>query len=131
MPKTKQKNERSYIMYLHSNGKDNIDVPMESSRPNYEFKFAQAIVDIICNVLRVTSRDRRIIEALLLEKIEPLLAKRGGLLEQYLHTQLDILADTLKEKFELSDDVSINYDYTTHAKFNDIIKAIKEKYKTC
>lgn len=118
-------------MYLHSNGKDNIDIPMESSRPNYEFKFAQAIVDIICRALRVSSSDRRIVEALLLGVIERSVIRRGELLEQYLHTQLDILANTLKERFDISDDVDVNYNYATHAKFDDIIKAIQKKYKAC
>jgi len=118
-------------MYLHSNGKDNIEIPdkTELLNPNYEYKFALAVVNIVCNALRITSRDERIVEALLLEKIESSFTKRGELLEQYLHTQLDILANTLKREFGLNNDIGVNYDHATHAKFNDIIKAIQEKYK--
>jgi len=120
-------------MYLHLNGKDNKennDVSMESLALNYESKFAQAIVAVVCRALRISSRDRRIVEALLLEVIEQKVTWRGELLEQYLHTQLDILANTIKDKFNLDDNVKVNYEYITRAKFKDIIKAIKEKYNT-
>jgi len=115
------------MYYLHSNGKsDGALIGCENMQNRFEDDFASAIVGIVCDALRVGSRDRRIVESLIMNAIEPHCKHRDKLLEQYLHTQLDILAKKIKRKFGLDEGIQVNYSHATHAKFNDLLDAISE-----
>lgn len=89
-------------------------------------KFLNILAELLCEGLRINWKDKEMFKSLLITILESDLTDRDGLLEQYLHTQLDIIAEQFKKEFNI--DSKVNYDYTIHAKFNDIIKAIKEKF---
>jgi hypothetical protein len=103
---------------------------MEVNRIDHEKQFARLVAAEIAGSLQVNYGDRDIVVKLLTTTLEKQLCKSGGLLEQYLHTQLDIIAETINHKFDISDyGVGVNYGYATHAKLNDILETVKVKYK--
>ena len=103
---------------------------MEVGRVDHEKHFARLVAAKIAASLQVNYGDRDIVVKLLTTTLEKQLCKSGGLLEQYLHTQLDIIAETINRKFDVSEHgVGVNYGYATHAKLNDILETIKVKYK--
>jgi len=93
----------------------------------YEKNFLKIVIEELLEILQISYTERRIVSALLSTALENKISHRNGLLEQYLHAQLDILANTFKSKFDLDKSIKVNYNYATHAKFEDIITAIKEK----
>jgi len=114
---------------LHNNGKQSESMAsMEISPINDDKFFARLVAAEVAANLQINFGDRDIVVKLLTSALEKQLCQHGGLLEQYLHTQLDILVKTIKFKFDIADDVGVNYGYATHAKFNDILDIIKEKY---
>ncbi len=92
-----------------------------------------SIVEIMTNILNINYNDRRIFKALLKYSINDVLTRKKyknvseGLLNQYLHHELRIILNTFKREFKLDDSIDINEDHATHAKFNDVIKTIKQK----
>jgi len=96
---------------------------------NYEEKFLEALCELIVAVLRVNYSDRSMVKKLIYTSLwDEVAGGRSPLLEQYLHSQLDILIKTLKKAFDLDDAVQLNYNYATHAKFFTLIEALKEKF---
>lgn len=114
---------------LHKGAKDAFLISEELT-DDYEVKFAKIVARIVADILDVNYNDRRIVEGLVFVAIKKHFVAKGMLLEQYLHTQLDRIAQTIRSEFGISDDVSVNYSHATHAKFSDLIKAIKEKCKS-
>jgi len=53
--------------------------------------------------------------------------RKGCMLECYLEHQLEILATELRKRFKLPNTVKVNHNHAMHAKFVDIVKAVKEK----
>lgn len=92
----------------------------ESSGINYEKRFLNALCEIIVDNLRITWTDKRIVEALLNSSIEDEVSK---LLEQYLHSQLEIISREINNEFRIEEKPC--YNYATHAKLNKHIDAIK------
>ena len=114
---------------LHNNGQEQQSESMEVNPIDHEKRFARLVAAEIAASLQVNYGDRDIVVKLLTTTLEKQLCKRGGLLEQYLHTQLDIIAQTVKNRFDLDNDLGVNYNYATHAKLMDIVEAIEKKYK--
>ena len=95
---------------------------------DHEKEFIRIVSDHVMDVLNVNWNDRRIAGALLQSSLNKILFDgRDGLLEQYLHTQLDIIAKTIRDKFDLDDSVKVNYNHATHAKLKDLLEASKDK----
>jgi len=100
----------------------------ELPAPNYEKRICRLLAADLAADLQTPFASRDVVVNLLTTCLERRLCKRDGMLEGYLHSQLDILAKTLKHEFSISE-LDVNYQYATHAKFNDIICAIKAKHK--
>jgi transcriptional regulatory protein LevR len=98
----------------------------EIKRDDTEEKVVKLIVDIVCKNLNITWNDRRVVNALLENVIGAHLIGRQKLLEQYLHTQLDIIVEKYVKKYDLSKEIKVNYSHTTHAKLDDLMDAIRE-----
>ena len=116
---------------LHNSDKELKERSMsaEVGRTDHEKHFARLVAAEIAGNLQVNYGDRDIVVKLLATALEKQLCKSGGLLEQYLHTQLDIIAESVKHKFDIAyDETGVNYGYATHAKPNDILDIIKKKY---
>jgi len=114
---------------LYNNRQEQQSESMEVNPVNHEKRFARLVAAEIAANLQVGYPDRDIVVKLLSTALEKQLCKRDGLLEQYLHTQLDIIARAVKNRFDISDDeVGVNYNYATHAKLNDILDIIYKKY---
>lgn len=103
-------------------------ISCESAAPDYEKKFCRLLAADIAADLQTSYASRDIVVNLLTTCLERRLCKRDGMLEGYLHSQLDTLAKTLKHEFSIGDH-NVNYQYATHAKFSDIVSAIKAKHK--
>jgi hypothetical protein len=102
---------------------------IETNPVNVEERFARIVAAEVAGALKVNYGDRDIVVKLLTTDLERLFDRNsGGLLEQYLHTQLDRIADTFKRRFDLDEKIKPNYNYATHAKFENIIEAIKDKF---
>ena len=136
---------------LHDCGK-NQGCLLESCDPRIEAdnRFCRILVEHIVDFLDVNWGDRSIVQKLLYTHLVQILIQgREGLLEQFLHTQLDIIADTFNQTFDLQDmtqeerekinkdyqdtikkdgKIGVNYSHATHAKLNSIIEAIKIKH---
>jgi len=113
------------LLYNHEIGENDGEDRCEISAKNYEKKFIKEICQMIANSLQINWSDRRIVESLLYTSLGRI-SDRDGLLEQYLHSQLDEILERFKKEFELSDDVKTDYSHATHAKFKSLITAIKE-----
>lgn len=99
-------------------------VAVEMNAVNHEKQFARLVAAEIARNLQVDYSNRDIVVKLLTSHLEKYLCKRDGLLEQYLHTQLDILARKIRRHFNIEDSVEVNYNHGIHAKFNDILDDI-------
>jgi hypothetical protein len=114
---------------LHNNGQQSESMTsMEVNPIGHDKFFARLVAAEVAANLQINFGDRDIVAKLLTSALEKQLCRHGGLLEQYLHTQLDIIAETIKFKFDINDEVGVNYGYATHAKLNAILDIIKEKY---
>ena len=102
------------------------DSSCEIGSSDDEGKFAIIIARHIVSALKIDYASQDIVYRLLSKSLEDVLKKRDGLLEQYLHTQLDRIADTIRARYSVDDDVKVNYNYAAHAKLNDLIKAAIE-----
>ena len=117
-------------MIYNTNKDMDCPIEMEAPRKRYEEAFVYEVCKEVVSALNIQWKDREIVKELLFAILHNKLCKRDGLLEQYLHSQLDIIKKTILNNFKLSKDIETNYNYATHAKFNDIIKAIKEPKET-
>lgn len=97
----------------------------EMSPTDHEKHFARLVAADIAGNLQVNYGDRDVVVKLLTSALEKLLCNRNGLLEQYLHTQLDVIANTIRTQFLIPDDVSVDYGYATHAKLNNILRHVE------
>ena len=109
------------------NGLNNL---CESRSYDIDKKFVDEICDIFCEVLEVNYNEKRIVKSLLKTTISNKIDnnyKNEGLLQQYEEYILDKSSERIIDELNLGD-VKINHSNCTHAKFNDIIKRIKELY---
>ncbi len=104
-------------------------VNCEIAAADYGKKFCRLIAADIAADLQTSYVNRDVVTNLLTTCLLKRLYGHGGMLEEYLHSQLDILAKTLRYKFEIDDDVKVNYKYATHAKFNDLLDIIIENQR--
>lgn len=98
----------------------------EIGRNDKEKQFTSLVVDSLMDTLQINWNDRRIVSALLNTALTKVFtgSRRDGLLEQYLHTQLDIIAESKKREYELNNDIDVDYGHATHAKLNGIFNAL-------
>jgi hypothetical protein len=101
----------------------------ESKAPDFEEKFLTLLCDRLCELFKISWEQRPLVRNLLYAVLKDDICSRGGLLEQYLHSQLDKVLNSFVTKFELDKSLKLNYTYASHAKFNSVIDAIKDKQK--
>ena len=103
----------------------------ETSRNNYEEKFINLISNTICDYLNVGyGYPKNIVSKLLTSILKKKFNNgRDNIFEQYLHSQLDLMLPQFITELDLPENTKINYMYASHAKFNDVIEAIKFKDK--
>lgn len=94
---------------------------------DYDENFLSIICDYIVEILRINWKDRETVKNLFYSALENKVCSRDGLLEQFLNSQLDIIAESIKRNFELDKDLKVDYGHATHAKFSTILEVIKEK----
>jgi hypothetical protein len=93
-----------------------------------EHKFCDTLAKYLAETL--VPENTGIVTRLLSDKLVQLLCYKEGLLEQYLHSQLEEIAEEFRRDFKLSNDESqVDYKHATHAKLYTIIHAILSKYK--
>jgi len=98
----------------------------EISAEDYGSKFLNVVADSIVEKLNIAWNDRRICTELLKSCLKKELLSSKGLLEQYLHSQLDILAKSVRYCIGVDQNIKVNYSYATHAKFDSILKSFKD-----
>lgn len=134
---------------LHSTNKgESLGNTCESNRADYEQEFTRLLSKFIAEALDINWIDRQIFEKLIYTKLKEFICNRDALLEQYLHTQLDTIAQVFNNEFELQNmtdeeknkmpkdykdtitdkGIGVNYSHATHAKLYSVIEAIKIKH---
>jgi len=117
-------------------------------------KFCKELTEEICSALNIGWGERDIVGRLLYTKLTSLMGYNGGLLTQFLHTQLDDMAQSFITRLKLDEltkeeiakmkesytnktaldvlenegKLTVDYEHASHAKFSTIIEAIKAKY---
>jgi hypothetical protein len=96
---------------------------------NIEDKFVDEVCNQITEILGISYQDRKIFKAVLKKAIGKdidSVNNYDGLLQQHGAYVLDKSSKRLIDELELGD-VRVNHEYAAHAKFADIVKAIKTK----
>lgn len=97
---------------------------------DYGRKMARILAEIVVETLNLNyGVSRTLILEMFAGVLYEKLGGKNGLLKQYLHSQLDEMLPRFKSTFNLPEDISINYEYATHAKFADVIEEIHKKFK--
>jgi len=92
------------------------------SAPDYGDYFVWEIADLITDLLATKWPDKEIIHRILASALD---TDCKDLLEQYLHSQLEIIGRELNREFEIDEKVAT--EFATHAKLDNHVKAIKQK----
>ena len=90
---------------------------------NIEKDIIEVISTKATEALRVSYSEKDLVRRLLASNLEEDIKV---LLEDYLHSQLEIIGRKLNKTFDI--DEKIGYEYATHAKLNKYIDAIVEKF---
>lgn len=97
----------------------------EIGRHDYEDRFITAVATQVVNALRIPWGSKDTVQRLLETALESVLKGRKNLLQQYLHSQLDIIVENVCRRYEV--EAETNYQYATHAKLNDLVTALVNK----
>ena len=115
-------------MVLYAPNSGNTANTMEVMPRDYEKAFLKHLCFAVTEGLRIPFAQQQIFTDMLFSILEhTVINNNDGLLKQYLHSQLDITKNTIVREFGLSGDIKTDYSHATHAKFNSLISAIKEK----
>ena len=105
----------------------NISCEIKSS--GIENDFVNEVCEIVIEALDVNYNERRLIKPLLHKAIREKINgtyKKEGLLQQFEAYVLDTASKWIIDTFSLSSDV--NHEHGCHAKFDDIVKELKDKF---
>lgn len=106
----------------------------ETRSADMEKKFINSVCDMVIEALSVGWNDRRIVKALLEKIFYDKINNRGrnnpGLLQQYEAYAFNLASERIITELELPEGVKVNHGFATHAKFADIVDAIKKKLET-
>jgi hypothetical protein len=143
---------KEYMMgELHDNGNKDHGLMggCEIGNSNYDGdkKFCRILAEKLAEKLDIEWSERAIFQKLIYTSLYDDLCGNRGLLNQFLHMELDIIAKTLNREFRLNEltqddidqinssrpdqsseygkDIEVDYTHATHAKLNTIIKAIQ------
>lgn len=96
-------------------------VACEVGQREYDRRFLTSVCESVANNLDINYADRGSFIRLLRSCLKEYILGRNGILEQYLHSQLDKLAKDVKGNLGVPEDIGVNYRHAIHAKFRDII----------
>lgn len=121
----------AHIYNVPGEGGESMEACCENAGPQMEGKFVRAVVELVVEALDVGWQDRRLVQPLLVKALSEKMDYRyqgSGLIQQYEAYVLELAGERLKKELDVPEDVKINHDHATHAKFADIIDWIKENY---
>ena len=104
----------------------------ENAAPDMEKKFVDAVVELVVEALDVGWNDRRVVYPLLKKSLSEPMDRRwksSGLLQQYEAYVLELAGKRLQNELEIPEDVKINHNHATHAKFADWVDYLKAEDK--
>jgi len=101
----------------------------EAMPTDYNKKFLDVVCGAVVEALQVPYQSREITKNLLYSNLKDKVCSRDGLLEQYLHLELDKIARSIKSKFDLKKELKVDYNHAAHAKLASIMDAIEEKFE--
>lgn len=109
------------------------DCPCESTCEAMPTDYDKIFLNMVCNsvveALQVPYQSREIVKNLLYSNLKDKVCSRGGWLEQFLHSELDKIAQSIKSKFDLKKELKVDYNYAAHAKLASIMDAIEDKFE--
>lgn len=97
----------------------------ESKGPEYEEKFVKILCDDLCKILGVSWHDQRIVSEVLKFVLND---KVRVLLDQYLNSQLEMIARGFKYDFNLLN-AKIDHEYAVHARFDSLKEELRKNIK--
>src|SRR4030042_5776591 len=97
----------------------------ESKGPEYEEKFVKILCDDLCKILGVSWHDQRIVTEVLKFTLND---KIRDLLDQYLNSQLEMIARGFKHDFKLPE-AKIDHEYVVHARFDSLKEELRKSIK--
>ena len=104
----------------------------ENAGPRMEEKFIEATTYYVMEALDVSHRERRLVEPLLKRELNEKLNyryKRDGLLQQFESYVLETAGERLRRELEIPEDIPINHNHATHAKYADWVDYLKAEDK--
>lgn len=102
----------------------------EAMPVDYQEKFLDIICSAVVEALRIPYQSREVVKNLLYSNLKDNVCSRDGWLEQFLHSELDKIAHSIKSRFDLDDTLKVNYNHATHAKLSSIMDAIEVRQLT-
>lgn len=111
---------------------ESMDMCCESSNPNMEKKFINATTQHVIEALDVNYNERRIVEPLLTKYLSNKMDshyKGEGLLQQYEAYILERAGERFTNELEIPEEIKINHDHATHAKYADVVDYLKAEDK--
>ena len=93
-------------------------------RPDYEKTFKNHVYNTFIDALGIEPIERRTVKNLLESAVGD---KISQLMQEYLHSQLEILANSVKDQLDVDKSIQPNWSFASHAKFLDILEAAKKK----
>ena len=115
-----------YNLYRANNAQEGENSLSERPQEAYGSRFAMYVSRHIASAITDDYRDKANTARLIYALLKPVMCGRDGLLEQYLHSQLDLMVDRFKRTFSLGN-VSVDYNHASHAKFASIVDAIEKQ----
>jgi len=100
-----------------------VNMGAEMNMQDDEKDFIKIIADEMVSILDVRYPESDLVKKMIYSSLVNRNFKM--LLLQYFNKKLEIVATTMRGKFEIPKDVHVNYDNAVHAKLNDILEYIE------
>lgn len=98
----------------------------ENPREDIKDKFLSALCERISKILEINHNDRKIVILLLRSNLEEILTDRKeGLLNQFLHHELEIIGNEINVSLGIKEKICTSH--ATHAKLSNHVDAIRKK----
>ncbi len=120
-----------YNIPTSNNGRDTVSCE-SNNEPSISEKFSKKICEIVCGALNISWQDKRIFTSLLSNLIAGALNSNDdrvpGLIQQLVAKELEEAGKAFKHDLNIPESVKVRHNYTTHAKFNDIVRHIQTNF---
>ena len=125
--------KKNKLNMIHSTEKLNFSPLSENKSNDLENKFIDELIEKLIDVLSINYKDRTVVKSLFRTSLSSFLNSRSsknlGLLQQYENAVLEKAIKRLKTELNVPEDIGVNFDYATHAKYRDFIDYIKNNSK--